>query len=273
MMSDPISALVARLLQRSTSMTDLGLSADYFGIGSQYDATRDLPEAKLLACYTRLAEQNLFPSAGRILDAGCGTGQVSLALAAQGYHVHGIDISEAMTVLAQSKVRPGRRADYVVGDVRSITAADNSFDAAVVSKLFQHVQDWRQACHEHGREDLAVFMASRGCQPVPVDMSDLRWEVTISYGEALDRVRQRLFGEFWRLPADIHDRLIADTLTWIQAQPDGPGTINHLKPYLVIGVSSRLRDMAGILAVCPFDATPVAHVFGEQNTGTWVSQG
>jgi hypothetical protein len=33
-------------------MTDLGLSADYFAIASRYDATRDLPEAKLLACYT-----------------------------------------------------------------------------------------------------------------------------------------------------------------------------------------------------------------------------
>jgi 2-polyprenyl-3-methyl-5-hydroxy-6-metoxy-1,4-benzoquinol methylase len=71
-------------------MTDQSLTSDYSRIASKYDAARDLPEAKLLACYARLAEQNLFPPTGKILDAGCGTGQVSLPLAANGYNVHGI---------------------------------------------------------------------------------------------------------------------------------------------------------------------------------------
>jgi SAM-dependent methyltransferase len=70
------------------------------------------------------------------LDAGCGTGQVSLPLAARGYDVRGIDISKEMTMLAQAKVRSTWKADYSVADVRSIPAEENSFDAAVVSKLF-----------------------------------------------------------------------------------------------------------------------------------------
>src|SRR6202453_579857 len=53
-----------------------------------------------------------------------------------------------MTALAQFKLHPTWQAHYTVGDVRSITADDDSFDAAVVSKLLQHVQDWRQACRE-----------------------------------------------------------------------------------------------------------------------------
>jgi ubiquinone/menaquinone biosynthesis C-methylase UbiE len=259
-----------------------GLTSDYSAIAARYDATRELPEEKLLASYTRLVEQSLFPRAGRILDAGCGTGQVSLPLAARGYDVHGIDISKTMTVLAQSKVQPNWRAHYAEGDVRSIAADDNSFDAAVVSKLFQHVQDWQQACKElirvvrpgaaivhinergafgnavrrtfsrkadalgfvhryagldpHGGKELTAFMTAQGCQPVRTDMSDLQWAATISYREALDRIEERLFAEFWRLPADIYDRLIADTLAWIEAQPDGLDTVDHLKPYLVVEV-------------------------------------
>jgi SAM-dependent methyltransferase len=124
------------------------LVSDYSRIAAHYDATRDVPEDRLAACYDRLIAQAGFPSAGRILDAGSGTGQISLVLAARGYQVLGIDISAAMTALARAKLRPGWAADYIVGDVRAIPAPDAHFDAAVVSKLFQHVEDWRDACRE-----------------------------------------------------------------------------------------------------------------------------
>jgi SAM-dependent methyltransferase len=259
-----------------------GLTSDYSKIASRYDATRDLPEEKLVARYNKLVEQNNFPTHGKILDVGCGTGQVSLCLAARGYEVHGIDISKEMTMLAQSKVHPTWLARYSVGDVRSIPAGDNGFDAVVVSKLFQHVQDWQQACKElirvvrpghhivqinergafgnsvrrcfsrkadqlgfggryaglnpHSGGELAAFMRSQGCQPMSVDMSDLRWDTFISYGEALNRIKERLFAEFWRLPPEIYQRLVADTLAWIEAQPDGQSTVEHLTPYLVVEV-------------------------------------
>jgi ubiquinone/menaquinone biosynthesis C-methylase UbiE len=122
--------------------------SDFSRIASRYDATRDLPDDKLAACYSRLIQASIIPNSGRILDAGCGTGQASLPLVALGYQVLGIDISREMASLAQSKVRPEWRADYIVGDVRSIQAQDRSFDAAVVSKLFQHVQDWQKVCYE-----------------------------------------------------------------------------------------------------------------------------
>ena len=67
-----------------------------------------------------------------------------------------------------------------------------------------------------------------------VDMSDLRWDVSISYGEAISRIQDGLFAEFWRLPREVYHRLIDDTLAWIEAQPDGRNTIEHLQPYLVV---------------------------------------
>jgi ubiquinone/menaquinone biosynthesis C-methylase UbiE len=276
--------------QHSARISDLGtepnaaqgLTSDYSKIASRYDATRDLPQEKLIACYNRLIEQRLFPADGKVLDAGCGTGQVSLPLAARGYDVRGIDISKEMTMLAQSKASPDWRAHYVPGDVRRIAADDNSFDAVVVSKLFQHVQAWQQACRElirvtrpgcyivqinergafgnlvrryfsrkadeygfsgrypglnpHSSGELETFMRSQGCQPAPVDMTDLRWDVMISYGEALSRIEEGLHAEFWRLPRAVHHRITVETLAWIEAQPDGRNTIEHLKPYLVVEV-------------------------------------
>ena len=259
-----------------------GRTSDFSRIAFRYDATRDLPEDRLTACYDRLIEHGVFPASGRILDAGCGTGQVSLPLAARGYEVLGIDISKEMTAVANSKVRPGWRANYSVDDVRGISAGNASFDAVVVSKLFQHVQDWREACLElirvvrpgrcivqinergvfsnavrrffsqkaddlgfggryaglnpHSEGELAAFMKTQGCQPLGIDVADLRWDTSISYGEALNRIREGLFAEFWYLPKDIHHKLIAGTQRWIDAHPEGERTVQHLKPYLRVEV-------------------------------------
>ena len=133
---------------RRENPTTTGPASDFSGIASRYDATRDLPLECLLACYARLIERGLLPARGRILDAGCGTGQVSLPLAEQGYDVHGIDISAEMIGIAQAKVRPGMRAHYAVGDVRDVPFDSGSVDAVVVSKLFQHIEDWKSACRE-----------------------------------------------------------------------------------------------------------------------------
>jgi SAM-dependent methyltransferase len=88
----------------------------------------------------------------------------------------------------------------------------------------------------HSGLQLAAFMESQGCQTIPVDAVDLRWETVISYGEAISRIQERLFAEFWYLPAEIHDRIVTDTITWIEAQPDGGNTVEHLKPYLIVTV-------------------------------------
>jgi ubiquinone/menaquinone biosynthesis C-methylase UbiE len=128
--------------------TVFGLTSDLSPIASHYDATRDLPEPDLLPCFDRLIERGLFPPDGVVLDVGCGSGQLSLPLAKRGYEVLGIDISAEMIKLAQSKVRQGWNAGYTVADVRCMPNDDASVDAVVVSKLFQHIQDWEKACHQ-----------------------------------------------------------------------------------------------------------------------------
>ena len=260
----------------------LGSSSDFSPIASHYDATRDLPRPILQACYDRLIEYRLLPAHGRVLDAGCGTGQVSLPLAERGYEVVGIDISAEMIKLARFKLGAAGRARYYVGDVRHPPFAEATFDAAVVSKLFQHVENWQRACRQlirvlrpgshliqinergafgnsvrlffskqadelgcaarylgvdpHSRTEIMAFMASQGCDIIPIEMPDLRWQTSITYGEAINRINDRLYAEFWYLPSDIHERLIKDTIAWIEAQPNGRDTVDHLTPRLAVEV-------------------------------------
>jgi len=261
-----------------------GRISDFSHIANRYDSTRNLPDDRLAACYHRLIQAGLIPNSGRILDAGCGTGQASLPLAALGYQVLGIDISADMASLAQSKMHPTWRAEYIVGDVRGIQAADQSFDAAIVSKLFQHVQDWQQVCrelvrvtrsgahivqvnergafgndvrrhfaqradelgftrryaglspHSEGDGVLAAFMQSQGCLPLAIDMSDLRWDISISYAAALQQIREGLFAEFWHLPQSAYQAALALTQAWVEAQPRGANTVQQLRPYLDVKI-------------------------------------
>jgi SAM-dependent methyltransferase len=128
--------------------TRFGLASSFSTVAPHYDATRHIPAASLHACYDRLIAAGLFPGHGRICDAGCGTGQISLPLAERGYVVAGYDIAAEMVRLAQAKCRSGWQASYAVADVRALPEADAAFDAIVVSKLFMHIADWELACRE-----------------------------------------------------------------------------------------------------------------------------
>lgn len=126
----------------------LGPTSDFSPVASRYDATRHIPEDRLLTCYDRLIAQGLFPAGGTVLDAGCGTGQISLPLAKRGYAVRGFDIAAEMVALARSKCPADSSARYETADVRALPVADDAVDAVVVSKLFMHIADWQAACDE-----------------------------------------------------------------------------------------------------------------------------
>jgi ubiquinone/menaquinone biosynthesis C-methylase UbiE len=253
-------------------------TSDFSRIALQYDATRNIPNGVLTTCYDRLIECGVLAVNEPVIDVGCGTGQMSVPLAERGGIVRGIDISQEMIQIARSKMKSGWRVTFATGDARDLPAKDNSFGAAIVSKLFQHIQDWRKACREivrvvrpgghiihvnergafgnavrrhfairanelgfagrylgidpHTRAELTEFLISQKCRPVSFDTSGLRWETSISYGEAMSQIEEGLFAEFWYLPDDIRYRIISDTTRWIDNQPDGAATIERLTPYL-----------------------------------------
>jgi SAM-dependent methyltransferase len=69
------------------------------------------------------------PVGARILDAGCGLGAQTVELAARGYHMVGLDISQTMVSRAYDEAEDrGLHIDFVRGDMRDITF-DEPFDA------------------------------------------------------------------------------------------------------------------------------------------------
>jgi SAM-dependent methyltransferase len=73
-----------------------------------------------------------------VLDAGCGFAELSLALAAQGYTVVGIDLTPT-AVAAATKAAAQRgltTASFVQADITSFTGYDGRFSTIVDSTLF-----------------------------------------------------------------------------------------------------------------------------------------
>jgi magnesium-protoporphyrin O-methyltransferase len=72
-----------------------------------------------------------------VLDAGCGTGSLSIPLAQAGAVVHGVDFSERMIETAQNRARQlGVPAGRLVFDVRDLKSISQSYDTVVCIDVF-----------------------------------------------------------------------------------------------------------------------------------------
>lgn len=75
----------------------------------------------------------------RVLDAGCGRGEVLLACARAGAEVAGIDYAEAAVELARETLAGVTGADVRRGELTSLPWAEASFDRALLGDVIEHV--------------------------------------------------------------------------------------------------------------------------------------
>ena len=86
--------------------------------------------------------------AGRVLDLGCGDGQISRLLAGRGARVVGIDPTWNQIRVAHER---GGGATYARSGAAALPFADGSFDAVVACLVFEHIDDVDAAIAEVAR--------------------------------------------------------------------------------------------------------------------------
>jgi cyclopropane fatty-acyl-phospholipid synthase-like methyltransferase len=99
--------------------------------------------------FARLAEAGLL--AGRVLDAGCGTGEHALLAAAHGADAVGVDLAASAIERARGKAADrGLAARFEVADVLELPQLGLTFDTVVDSGLFHTLDDQQRERYAAG---------------------------------------------------------------------------------------------------------------------------
>ncbi|OJJ16410.1 hypothetical protein BKI52_34550 [marine bacterium AO1-C] len=101
----------------------------------EYTQAEDLKRMNFIV--TQVAEHT--SKDAKILDVGCGNGNMSLALGANGCEVLGVDISPKAIFYAQKR-NPYPNVFFAVKDVNTLIADGKKYDAIVCSEVLEHLQ-------------------------------------------------------------------------------------------------------------------------------------
>jgi ubiquinone/menaquinone biosynthesis C-methylase UbiE len=116
-----------------------------------YDETRIVDAANLTAAIGWLAQRFPADEFPELLEPGIGMGRIAVPLAEHGYHVHGVDTSEAMLATLAKRLTKHQmrlRVSYQVADVERLPFASGRFDIVVAVHLFYFIREWKRAVVE-----------------------------------------------------------------------------------------------------------------------------
>lgn len=148
------------------------------GIARRYDLLNGLMSLGLHRAWRRKAVTALLAGGARdILDIGCGTGDVALAVLRRSpeTRVTGIDLSPSMLEIAAAKTRSAgvaQRAVYQSGDAMALAFGPQSFDGIITAFCLRNVVDHARALAEMRRVlrpggTLAILELTRPPAPLP----------------------------------------------------------------------------------------------------------
>lgn len=121
--------------------------ASYF-LGSDSEAGRQaVSEVKRATAKFYLSEIRRYrgPAAGRLLEIGCGEGDLLVMAEADGWQVTGLDYSPAACESARQRLKTG---SVLCGELQQAQLAAEQFDLCVVSDVLEHVRSPRDFLRE-----------------------------------------------------------------------------------------------------------------------------
>jgi SAM-dependent methyltransferase len=115
-------------------------NADYF-LGDDDPAARvhvSRMKAATARSYLNQIQRYCGTSGGRLLEVGCGQGELLLEAQSLGYEVTGVEVSSSAAGQARRRLGEGR---VVCGEVDSVALGDAYFDVCILSDVLEHIRD------------------------------------------------------------------------------------------------------------------------------------
>lgn len=75
-------------------------------------------------------------SGGKLLDIGCGNGNLFKCIPDKKYELYGVDFAENM--ISEAKINCGEKASFFMADAESLPFDDNTFDILTCNASFHH---------------------------------------------------------------------------------------------------------------------------------------
>ena len=123
------------------------------------------------------------PKGGRLLELGCGAGDITLWLAGEGYDIYGVDIAPTAIEWAQQKAKERRiKADFRVGNVLDLCNYPDDFFDFVLDGFCFHciIGEDRKAFLASARRVLkvgALFHLTTMCGEITSDEASQRFDL------------------------------------------------------------------------------------------------
>lgn len=118
----------------------------------QAEAYAQLAVAKLDSTLAPLIALSGAAPGSSVLDVACGPGLVSVAFAAHGCVVTGVDVTETCLNLARARAAEhGCTATFLLGSADALPVPSGSFDGAICRFAFHHMAQPRDAVREMAR--------------------------------------------------------------------------------------------------------------------------
>lgn len=106
------------------------------------DPDHGLRDPRVRDAWRHLLLTHLPPAPAAVADIGCGTGTLSVLLAAEGYAVTGLDFAPEMVRAARAKARAaGVTARFVLSDAATPTLPPASFDVVLARHVLWAMPD------------------------------------------------------------------------------------------------------------------------------------
>lgn len=113
--------------------------------------------------------------AGKVLDAGCGNGNLAIKIAKRGYQVVGVELSPGLVKATKERAEElglGDKITVFQGSLTNLQFPQESFDAITCSEVLEHIKD-----HERVVKNFRRVLKPGGACIITVPINKRLWSI------------------------------------------------------------------------------------------------